>query len=76
MQARNDIIQRALDVLRKLPQHKAEQVADFAAYVLAQHEDESLRQGIQSLAMEPGPMEFLKNEEDLYTIADLKERFQ
>lgn len=75
MMPRQEIIERTLAALSKLPADKAEQVADFAAYVLMKHEDRVLNEGIMTMAMEPGPFDFLQDEEDLYTTDDLKERY-
>ncbi|MCC6400680.1 MAG: hypothetical protein IT227_07950 [Flavobacteriales bacterium] len=76
MEPRTDLITRALEALRKLPADRAEQVVEFADFLLARFEDDQLRSGIRALAMEPGPLDFLRDEEDLYSTDDLKERYR
>ena len=76
MMPREELIQRTLAALAKLPHEKAEEVADFAGFILMKFEEEALRKGIAELANGSESFTFLKEEEDLYTVADLKERYE
>lgn len=73
---RETLIQRTLTVLAKLPQDKAIEVADFADYILKKYDDNILQQGIEKIVSDSKSFDFLKNEENLYTLADLKERYR
>lgn len=73
---REILIQRTLTALSKLPQNRANEIADFADYLLKRYDEEILQQGIQKLVSESQTFAFLKSEEDLYSINDLKERYK
>lgn len=67
------IIERTLKVINQLPEDKAQEISDFADFVFKRYEEQELTNGIQKLASESHVFEFLHNEDDLYSIADLKE---
>lgn len=73
---RQVLIQQTIDKLSKLPDHKLKEVADFAEFLLSKLEDNLLTAGIQELAMKSKSFQFLEDEEDLYTEADLKEKYK
>jgi hypothetical protein len=73
---RETLIQRIITVLEKLPQDKASEIADFADYILKKYNDSILQKGIETLISDSKTFSYLKNEEDLYTLADLKERYK
>jgi hypothetical protein len=68
-----DALKMTLDNLSKLPDQKIREVADFAQFLLGKSEDAMLSEGIQKLASESRSFGFLKEEEGIYTLADLKE---
>lgn len=68
---RKAIIKKTIKTLNILPAEKAEEVADFADYVLKKHEEHSLQKGIEKLVDRSDAFQFLKDEEDLYSIADI-----
>lgn len=72
---RQAIIERTLKVINQLPEEKAEEISDFAEFVMKQYEEQKLSQGIQRLAASSKAFDFLNDEEDLYTEADLKEKY-
>ncbi|GGM94272.1 hypothetical protein GCM10010967_29380 [Dyadobacter beijingensis] len=67
------IIARTLEAINQLPVDKAEEISDFADFVRKRHEEQQLTQGIQLLIENSTAFDFLKDEEDVYTLADLKE---
>ncbi|TAN20038.1 MAG: hypothetical protein EPN37_02025 [Chitinophagaceae bacterium] len=69
------ILERTIEAIRRLPKEKAEEISDFADFVLSKYEDQTLTEGIQQLVSESSSFQFLKDEEDLYSVSDLKERF-
>lgn len=73
---REILIQRTLTVLEKLPQDKASEIADFADYIFKRYDDSILQKGIEALICNSKTFDFLKNEENLYSIADLKEKYK
>lgn len=73
---RSAVIENTISTLSKLPVEKAEEVADFAAFVLKRHEESLLQEGIMHIVGDSEVFAFLADEEDLYTRDDLKVRFK
>ncbi|MBI3599252.1 MAG: hypothetical protein HY097_01225, partial [Nitrospinae bacterium] len=55
---------------------KVAEVADFTEYLYQKYEEYIFNRGIRKLASESKSFEFLKEEEDLYTVNDLKEKYK
>lgn len=70
---RQAIIERTLRAINQLPEEKAEEISTFAEFVMKQYEEHQLTQGIQKISAPSAAFDFLNDEEDLYTEADLKE---
>ena len=70
---RQAIIQHTANIISKLPQDKAEEISDFADFVMRRYEEHLLIEGIQKINSESSSFDFLMNDENLYTEADLKE---
>lgn len=73
---KQEVIKKTLVLLDKLPLEKIQEVNDFADFILKKLEDETIQLGIQKLVEKGKPYEFLKEEEDIYTVEDLKERYK
>jgi Cu/Ag efflux pump CusA len=67
------IIERTVKAINQLPENKAEEISDFADFVIKRYEEYRLTEGIQKMASKSKTFQFLKDEEELYSIADLKE---
>lgn len=72
---KKELIHKTTKTLSKLPQEKIREVDDFASFILKKHEEESIRRVVQQLSEKSGAFDFLEEEEVLYTIDDLKERY-
>jgi len=72
---RQAIIERTLIVINQLPEEKAKEISDFAEFIIKQYEEQLLTKGIAHLTSGSKAFEFLKDEEDLYTEADIKEPY-
>ena len=70
------VIENTISTLSKLPVEKAEEVADFADFVLKKHEESLLQEGITQIVGDSEVFAFLADDEDLYTRDDLKVRFK
>ena len=70
------LIQKTLAALSKLPQEKASEIADFAEYILKKYDEEILQKGIEKLTSTSKAYDFLKTEDTIYTVADLKEKYK
>jgi len=62
-------------MLNILPDEKAEEIADFADYIMKKYEEDILTDGIQKIIKQSKVFGFLNNEEDLYSIKDVKEKY-
>ena len=67
------IIQKTVNAINQLPENKAEEISDFADFIARRYEEHLLIAGIQQLTFNSQTFDFLKDEENLYTEADLKE---
>lgn len=72
---REAIIQKTIQALQILPQDKAQEISDFADFMLRKYEDLILQQGLQILQQESKSFAFLNNDEELYSLSDIKEKF-
>lgn len=70
------LIDITLEHLEKLRDHKVREVSDFAKFLLHRLDGQLLIEGIQKLTSEADAFKFLENEPDLYSLKDLKERYQ
>ena len=67
------IIDRTLEAINQLPVDKAEEISDFADFVRKRHEEQQLTEGVQLLIENSAAFDFLNNEEEIYSVGDLKE---
>ena len=67
------IIERTVKAINLLPEDKAEEISDFADFVYKRFEEQRLTDAILQIASQSETFEFLQDEEDLYSEADLKE---
>ncbi len=70
---RQAIIERTLKAINQLPEDKAEEISDFADFVSKRYEEQLLSSGVTKIATDSKSFDFLKDEEEIYTLADLKE---
>jgi hypothetical protein len=70
------ILNQAILSISQLPVEKIREVADYAEYLLKKHEDKIILKGIEQMVNQSQAYEFLHDEEDIYTVADLKERYK
>jgi hypothetical protein len=69
------IIESTLKAINILPIEKAIEISDFANFLSERYEEIKLIENIQSLSSKGGSFDFLGEEEELYTLEDLKEVF-
>ena len=72
---RQTIIKRTIEVINQLPQEKAVEISDFAEFLIKKYEEQMMVAGIMQLSSESKVFNFLAEEEDIYSLADLKEKF-
>ena len=69
------IIEKTLKTLNVLPVEKAEEIGDFADFVLKKYEERVLQNGIYKMVEDSEAFNFLNEEEVLYTKKDIKEKY-
>lgn len=72
---RSTLINQTVNNLSKLPDEKIAEVSDYIEFILKKHEERILQKGIQQLTSKSKSYQFLEEEEDLYTVSDLKEKY-
>jgi len=73
---RQDLIDNTINKIRQLPDMKIKEVNDFADFLLSKIDDKIIREGIQKILSDSKSFDFLNDEEDLYSVDDLKERYK
>lgn len=73
---RNDLIENTILKIRQLPDFKIKEINDFADFLLQKIDDQILQEGIQKLVSKSKAFNYLNEEEDLYSVNDLKERYK
>ena len=72
---RDTLIKQTLKNFSKLPQDKVREISDFADFIMKKHEEETLQKGIEKLVSHSKSFDFLNEEQELYSLDDLKEKF-
>lgn len=67
------IIERTLKIINQLPEDKALEISNFADFIFKRFEEQELTKGIQKMVSDSQTFDFLKNEEEIYSLDDLKE---
>ena len=74
--SKDELINNTLNNLKKLPKEKVQEIADFSDYLLKAIEDKAINKGISSLSHKSKAYDFLDEEEDLYSVHDIKEKYK
>jgi hypothetical protein len=69
------IIEKTVRLLNQLPDDRAEEISDFADFIFKKYEESVISEGIQQLSSDSKAFEFLKEEEELYSLKDIKEKY-
>ncbi len=70
--SKQELIEKTLAALQKLPADKVAEVSDFTDFILQRSEDKEIVSGIEKLSSQTKSYQFLEEEEDLYTLNDVK----
>ncbi len=73
---RDALINDTFEKIKKLPDTKIKQVNDFAEFLLSKIDDKVIQEGMQKLSSDSKAFEYLKNEETIYSVNDLKEKYK
>ncbi|HBL76849.1 MAG: hypothetical protein A2W90_22935 [Bacteroidetes bacterium GWF2_42_66] len=72
---RNLLIDSIVNKIKQLPEAKIIEVSNFADFLLSKIDDGILQDGIQKITSESKAFEYLLVEEDIYSVNDLKEKY-
>jgi hypothetical protein len=72
---RQAIIEKTIKAINQLPEDKAEEISDFADFVIMKFEEARITESIQQLAAKSQVFNFLNEEEDHYSSTDLKVKY-
>jgi hypothetical protein len=70
------IIKSTTEYLKKLPNDKLVEIHDFVEFVFSKYDNLVLQEGMKYMSSNSKSLEFLKDEEDLYTVSDVKEEYK
>jgi hypothetical protein len=70
------LIENTIQTLNQLPAEKVDEVRDFAEYLLSKFDDSIISEGLQQLSSSSSALNYLNEEEDLYTVNNLKEKYK
>ncbi len=73
---RQAIIEKTIQAINQLPEDKALEIFDFADFIMKKYEEQCITDGLLQLASKSNVFDFLHNEDDLYTLNDLKEQYR
>jgi hypothetical protein len=73
---RQNLIENTLAKIKQLPDLKIIEVNEYADFLLSRIDDNIIRDGIQELTSQNESFDFLKEDEDIYTVEDLKVRYK
>lgn len=74
--SRQELLDLTIDKIKKLPDVKIREINDFAEFLLSKLDDALILEGIQKLTSDAKCFEYLQDEEDLYSVSDLKEKYK
>ncbi len=69
---KRSIIDKTLEVIHKLPEDKINEVSDFADFLFKKYEDKLVLDNISAIVGESESFNFLNEDENLYSLKDLK----
>ncbi|MFY8212823.1 MAG: hypothetical protein ACOVKJ_00040 [Flavobacterium sp.] len=72
---RQAIIEKTIKAINQLPEDKAEEISDFADFVIMKFEEARITESIQQLSAKSQVFDFLNEEEDHYSSTDLKVKY-
>ena len=73
---RQVLIDSTINKIRQLSDMRIKEVNDFADFLLSKIDDKIILEGNQKMIIDSKSFAFLQDEEDLYTVEDLKEKYQ
>ena len=73
--SRQAIIEKIIQAMNQLPDDKVEEIFDFADFIARKYENDVITKGIGVIASKSEAYDFLRHEDEIYTLADIKETY-
>ncbi len=73
---RQVLIKNTIKKIKQLPENKIREVSDFTDFLLSKIEDKITLEGLQEIVFDSKAFDFLKEEEEMYSVYDLKEKYK
>ena len=73
---RRALIDNTVSKIKKLPDKKIKEVNDFTDFLLSKIDEQLIQEGILTIMTDSDSFDFLEEDEDIYSIDDLKERYK
>ncbi len=71
------LIESVVEKMKKLPEDKLKEVEDYLDFLINKYqEDLIIQKGIEDIVQNSKSYAFLKEDDDIYTVEDLKERYK
>ena len=70
--SKQELIEKTLAALQKLPADKVAEVFGYTDRILQKNDEKQITEGIGKLSVQSKSYKFLDEEEDLYTLHDVK----
>ena len=70
------IIEKIINIINKHPNHQAEEISDFADFILMKYEENLLKNGIAELVEQSKAYDFLDEDEITYSVSDNKIKYE
>ena len=74
--SREELITNTIEKLRQLSDSRIQEVSDYVSFLAYKIDDKIISEGIMTLTSTSKSYEFLHNEEELYQVSDIKEKYQ
>lgn len=74
--SKQKLIEDTISKINRLSDEKLAEVNDFVDFLLSKMDDRMIQENLQNLSSQSKALKFLDQEEDLYTVNDLKERYK
>jgi len=74
--SREELIKITIEKLNQLSDTRIQEVSDNISFLASKIDDKIISEGIKKLTSNSKSYEFLHDEEELYQVSDIKEKYQ
>ena len=74
--SREELLKVTIEKLNQLSDNRLEEVSDYVSFLASRIDDKILNEGIKSIASNSKSYEFLQEEEEIYNVSDIKEKYK